>query len=636
MDEERRVAGRYHLLEPIGRGGMGVVWRAHDDLLDRTVAVKEVLYHPTSEEDRETFNRRTIREARAAGRIDHPNVVVVHDVIEEDGRPWIVMQLVRSVSLGQVLREQGALPPGRVAAIGLQVLDALCTAHAAGVLHRDVKPENVLLNGETRVVLTDFGIATMPEEAALTMTGGITGTPAFMPPERLDGEPATPESDLWSLGATLYAAVEGRTPFDRNSPVATMAAILHDDPAPPQRAGALTPVLEGLLRKDPARRMGAAEAAALLNAALTAGPGHAAPDLPGNRPEPGAWSGAPSGPSQPPYGPQYGPPYGAQPYGVPHQSGGAAPWPGSTGPAGPPGSGGGAGMSGHPTTPNGHGGYAGPGGPAVPPGSHPGPYAAPGARPPGRGSATKVTLLVLLPLLLVAVVAGGWYGYRSLAGGGSVAEGLTPTEIGPTTGTDNTSGDTEPSASVESPASQSEEPTAEPSDDPSKEPSEEPSDAPSAEYPTTATAKPPKGWETHRDPLGFSIALPTGWVPFQREATRVRFHAPSGRDYLQVDFTPWETTDPVDALRTVEAASTKKGYLRGYELIGLTSRKYLGVPAADWEFTHTTGAGKVRVLDRAFRLADGRCVALYWQVADSRWTSGLSYFNAFTRTFQPL
>ncbi|MEV4297161.1 serine/threonine-protein kinase [Microbispora rosea] len=631
MDEERRVAGRYHLLEPIGRGGMGVVWRAHDDLLDRTVAVKEVLYHPTSEEDRETFNRRTIREARAAGRIDHPNVVVVHDVIEEDGRPWIVMQLVRSVSLGQVLREQGALPPGRVAAIGLQVLDALCTAHAAGVLHRDVKPENVLLSGETRVVLTDFGIATMPEEAALTMTGGITGTPAFMPPERLDGEPATPESDLWSLGATLYAAVEGRTPFDRNSPVATMAAILHDDPAPPQRAGALTPVLEGLLRKDPARRMGAAEAAALLNAALAAGPGHAAPDPPGNRPEPGAWSGAPSGPWQPPYGP----PYGAQPYGVPHRSGGSASWPGATGPAGPPGPGGGAGMAGHPTTPNGHGMYAGPGGPAVPPGNRPGPYAAPGARPPGRGSAAKVTLLVLLPLLLVAVVAGGWYGYSSLVGG-SVAEGLTPTENGPTTGTGDTPGDTGPSASVESPASQSEEPTAEPADDPSKEPSEEPSDDPSAEYPTTSTAKPPKGWETHRDPLGFSIALPAGWVPFQREATRVRFHAPSGRDYLQVDFTPWETTDPVDALRTVEAASTKKGYLRGYELIGLTSRKYLGVRAADWEFTHTTGAGKVRVLDRAFRLADGRCVALYWQVADSRWTSGLSYFNAFTRTFQPI
>lgn len=658
MDEERRVAGRYHLLEPIGRGGMGVVWRAHDDLLDRTVAVKEVLYHPTSEEDRETFNRRTIREARAAGRIDHPNVVVVHDVIEEDGRPWIVMQLVQSRSLGQVLREQGALPPGRVAAIGLQVLDALCTAHAAGVLHRDVKPENVLLNGETRVVLTDFGIATMPEEAALTMTGGITGTPAFMPPERLNGHPATPESDLWSLGATLYAAVEGRTPFDRNSPVATMAAILHDDPAPPQRAGALTPVLEGLLRKDPARRIGAAEAAALLNAAMAAGPGSAA-----SGPEPGSRSGAPSGPPQPsgpwpqtasgwnsvdsapsipaqpgqpgswsqsPAGPPQ--PYGAQSYGGPHQSGGSPSWPGAATYPGPTGPGGGAGAAGYPTSPGGQGaqmGHPGSGGPAVPPGAHPGAYAAPGARPAARGSATKVTLLVLLPLLLVAVVAGGWYGYSTLAGSGTVAEDLTPSgadptsDSDPTTGDTGTSGDTEPSASSE------------PSTRPSDESTEEPSEEPSPEPPTPTAATPPKGWKTHRDSLGFSIALPSGWVPFKREATRVRFHDPSGRDYLQVDFTPWETTDPVAALRTVEAASTKKGYLRGYERIGLASGSYLGVPSADWEFTHMTDAGKVRVLDRAFRLDDGRCVALYWQVADSRWTSGLSYFNAFTRTFRP-
>ncbi|GGO12199.1 serine/threonine-protein kinase [Microbispora bryophytorum] len=627
MDEERRVAGRYHLLEPIGRGGMGVVWRAHDDLLDRTVAVKEVLYHPTSEEDSETFTRRTIREARAAGRIDHPNVVVVHDVIEEDGRPWIVMQLVQSRSLGEVLRDQGALPPGRVAAIGLQVLDALCTAHAAGVLHRDVKPENVLLSGETRVVLTDFGIATMPEETGLTMTGGITGTPAFIPPERLNGDPATPESDLWSLGATLYAAVEGRTPFERNSPVATMAAILHDDPAPPRRAGALTPVLEGLLRKDPARRIGAAEAAALLNAAVAATPNPLA-----NRPDPGPWSGSPSGPPQPgqpgpwsqsPAGPPQ--PYGAsqsyggshqaggpQPYGGPPQSGGSASWPGATG----------------------HPGPTGPGGPAVPPGGHPRAYPAPGARPPGHGSAAKVTLFVLLPLLLVIVVAGGWYGYNSLAGGGTLAEDPVPARTDPTLGSDHTSGDTEPSASGE-PSALPSEPTQQPAEDPTEKPTEEPSEEPSPKSPTPTAATVPKGWKTHHDPLGFAIALPSRWVPFHREATRVRFHDPGGRDYLQVDFTPWETTDPVAALRTVEATSTKKGYLRGYERIGLTARKYLGVPAADWEFTHTTDAGKVRVLDRAFRLDDGRCVALYWQVADSRWTSGLSYFNAFARTFQP-
>ncbi|MEV4458221.1 serine/threonine-protein kinase [Microbispora sp. NPDC049633] len=561
MDEERRVAGRYHLLEPIGRGGMGVVWRAHDDLLDRTVAVKEVLYHPTSEEDRETFNRRTIREARAAGRIDHPNVVVVHDVIEEDGRPWIVMQLVQSRSLGQVLRDQGPLPPARVAAIGLQVLDALCTAHAAGVLHRDVKPENVLLNGETRVVLTDFGIATMPEEAGLTMTGGITGTPAFMPPERLNGHPATPESDLWSLGATLYAAVEGRTPFDRNSPVATMAAILHDDPAPPLRAGALTPALEGLLRKDPARRIGAAEAAALFNAALSAGQ---EPVPPGPGPQSGPWNGAPTGPP---------PPYGAHPYGA---------------------------------------------------------HTAPGARPARRGSAGRVALFVLLPLLLVALAAGGWYGYSTRTSGGTAAEDLTPTGYAPTSGSNSTSDSTSDSTSGDA------EPTPEYTrSSASGEPSEEPSEEPSPEPPTPTAAALPAGWKVHRDRLGFSIALPSGWVPYGREATRVRFHHPSGRDYLQVDLTPWETTDPMAAVRTVEAASTKKGYLRDYERIGVTDTEYLGVPAADWEFTHRTDAGRVRVLDRAFRLDDGRCVALYWQVADSRWTSGLSYFRVFERTFRP-
>ncbi|GII53958.1 hypothetical protein Pth03_23470 [Planotetraspora thailandica] len=266
MNDGRRIAGRYHLLEPIGRGGMGVVWRAHDEVLDRTVAVKEVIYRTAGDEEREAFNRRTVREARAAGRIAHPAVVVVHDVIEEDGRPWIVMQLVQARSLGDVLREEGPLPPGRVASVGLQVLDALRTAHAEGVLHRDVKPENVLLQRGDRAVLTDFGIATMPEETTLTMTGMVTGTPAFLAPERLTGQPAAPESDLWSLGATMYAAVEGRPPFERDSAIATMAAVIHTELEPPRRAGALGPVIEGLLVKDPARRMTAATAASRLEA----------------------------------------------------------------------------------------------------------------------------------------------------------------------------------------------------------------------------------------------------------------------------------------------------------------------------------------------------------------------------------
>ena len=282
--EGRRVASRYHLLEAIGRGGMGIVWRAHDEFLDREVAIKEVRYADMlGEDNQEDFNRRTKREARAAGRLTHPNVVVVHDVVEEDGRPWIVMQLVESRSLGKVMRQDGPLPPKRVAEIGLQLLDALRAAHAQGVLHRDVKPENVLLADDGRVVLTDFGIATLETETALTMTG-IAGTPAFIPPERIKGATAQRESDLWSLGATLYAAVEGKPPHDRGGALPTMHAILNDEPEPPVHAGRLAPVLEGLLRKDPALRMNYDEAERLLRAVAEGEGEPKSPSSPPRRP----------------------------------------------------------------------------------------------------------------------------------------------------------------------------------------------------------------------------------------------------------------------------------------------------------------------------------------------------------------
>ncbi|MFC4059908.1 protein kinase [Planomonospora corallina] len=264
---ERKVAGRYQLLEPIGEGGMGVVWRAHDELLDRVVAVKEVRYRGIDETARADLNQRTVREAKTAGRLDHPSVIIVHDVVEEDGRPWIVMQLVRSRSLGEVVRERGPLAPARAAAVGLSVLGALRAAHAAGVLHRDVKPENVLLADDGRVVLTDFGIAANSHDTGITRTGGMVGTPAFLPPERLHGLPATPESDLWSLGATLYAAVEGRPPFQRDTAAATMMAVLSGEPAPLTCSGPLAAVITGLMVKDPAARMGAGEAEALLTLA---------------------------------------------------------------------------------------------------------------------------------------------------------------------------------------------------------------------------------------------------------------------------------------------------------------------------------------------------------------------------------
>ncbi|WP_066935771.1 serine/threonine-protein kinase [Microtetraspora fusca] len=301
--EGRLVGGRYHLIEPIGRGGMGIVWRAHDELLDRIVAVKEVRYDSAMGDQLDELNRRTMREARAAGRLTHPNVVVVHDVIEEDDRPWIIMQLVPSRSLGQVIREDGRLSPERTTEIGLQVLDALKAAHAQGVLHRDVKPENVLITDDGRVVLTDFGIARLEADSTMTRTG-LIGTPAFIAPERLRGDPAQRESDLWSLGATLYAAVEGKPPHDRGMPMATMHAVLNESPAPAVHAGELRVVLERLLEKEPADRPGYDETAELLRrgAAGTALPkgGSAAaagkdPGRPGGRviPETGqsGWDG---------------------------------------------------------------------------------------------------------------------------------------------------------------------------------------------------------------------------------------------------------------------------------------------------------------------------------------------------------
>lgn len=251
---ERRGGGRYRLLERLGRGGMGAVWRAHDEVLDRPVAVKE-LFTIAELGDRDDVTGRVLREARAAGRISHPGIAAVYDVFEEDGHPWIVMELVPSRTLGAALREHGPLPPRRVAAISLQVLAALRAAHAAGVLHRDVKPDNVLLAADGRVVLTDFGIATLDGESALTRTGVLLGTPAFIAPERAAGGRAGRASDLWSLGVTMYVAVEGRAPFLRDHVLATMTAVLCDKPAPMRRAGPLAPIIDGLLRKDPRERL---------------------------------------------------------------------------------------------------------------------------------------------------------------------------------------------------------------------------------------------------------------------------------------------------------------------------------------------------------------------------------------------
>ncbi|MFE3251467.1 serine/threonine-protein kinase [Streptomyces sp. NPDC059209] len=261
----RLLGGRYRLVSRLGHGGMGTVWLAHDEIVDRDVAVKEprVPEHLGAQE-RDTVHRRMRREASSAARIDHPSVVTMHDVVVEDDKPWIVMELVRGQSLADRLQE-GTLDPREAARIGLDVLNALNAAHEAGVLHRDVKPDNVLLGRGDRVVLSDFGIAQVEGQQGLTETGAFVGSPEFISPERVLGQRPGPESDLWSLGVVLYAAVEGMSPYRRSNIPATLQAVLSAEPQMPARgSGAFGTVVMQLLRKDPAARPTAAEVRAVL------------------------------------------------------------------------------------------------------------------------------------------------------------------------------------------------------------------------------------------------------------------------------------------------------------------------------------------------------------------------------------
>src|SRR5438270_10019289 len=251
--QSRLVAGRYRLGELIGRGGMGVVWAARDELLARPVAVKEVrLPGSVDPNERDLLRERTLREARTAARLDHPCAVRVFDVCEEDEQAFLVMELIEGRTLSEVIRDDGPIAPGRAAEIGLCLLDALTAAHAAGIVHRDVKPGNVIVRPDGRVTLTDFGIASTAGDPSITSTGLHLGSPAYIAPERARGGPPEPPSDLWSLGATLYTAVEGRPPHDKPDPVATLTSVVTEEHQPYRLAGpALGPVLERLPETDP-------------------------------------------------------------------------------------------------------------------------------------------------------------------------------------------------------------------------------------------------------------------------------------------------------------------------------------------------------------------------------------------------
>ncbi|MEV6568222.1 serine/threonine-protein kinase [Streptomyces kronopolitis] len=263
--EGRLLAGRYRLADVLGRGGMGTVWRARDEVLGRTVAVKELRFPGGVEEDeKRRLITRTLREAKAIARIRNNGAVTVYDVVDEDDRPWIVMELVEGRSLAEVVRDDGPLTPRRAAEVGMAVLDVLRAAHSEGILHRDVKPSNVLMSDDGRVVLTDFGIAQVEGDPSVTSTGMLVGAPSYISPERARGHKPGPPADMWSLGGLLYACVEGVPPYDKGSAIATLTAVMTEPVEPPKSAGVLEEVIYGLLVKDPAARLDDAGARALL------------------------------------------------------------------------------------------------------------------------------------------------------------------------------------------------------------------------------------------------------------------------------------------------------------------------------------------------------------------------------------
>ncbi|MGP4018158.1 serine/threonine-protein kinase [Saccharopolyspora sp. 5N708] len=269
--QARIIGGRYQVVQEIGRGGMGIVWRAWDQVIGREVAIKELhLPDGVPPAERQVYEERVLREARTAGRLNDPAVVTVHDVLAESGTTYIVMELVQAITLSQHIAQWGPLRPDQAADLTRQVLSALESAHAAGIVHRDVKPSNIMV-ADGRVKLADFGIAQTLDDPRLTTSGAIVGSPSFMAPERIQGADASPASDLWSLGATLFFAVEGWMPFDRQTTAATLNAVLNETPRLSRPHGVIGSVITGLLITDPRARFTGPQVRALLDSVPAGG-----------------------------------------------------------------------------------------------------------------------------------------------------------------------------------------------------------------------------------------------------------------------------------------------------------------------------------------------------------------------------
>jgi hypothetical protein len=632
MGAGRLIAGRYRLQDPIGRGAMGVVWRGRDELLHRDVAVKEVMVTagPAEGDSRRTIGaasyERTLREARAAARLSHPGVVTIFDILDEGGSPWIVMELICGRSLDQVIAEDGPLPPRPAAQVGASLLSALAAAHAAGVLHRDVKPANVLVAGDGRIVLTDFGIAKVGADPGLTQLGMVVGTPGFTPPERIRGEPATPASDLWSLGATLYAAVEGRGPFERPGGVAALCAgITGEEPPRAPSAGSLGAVIDALLRRDPAARPDAAATAALL-ARATAGPaahpaGARRPAVPSDPALAGTLTlpAAPPGDSATPGfldPPEYdelampGPP---PPPGHPFPPAGPGPrghgpGPGGPGPAGPGRGGPGPGEPGLPAFLDPATGYPATGRPAT---GHP---SARPAVPSRRGSWRLVATGASIAAIVIAALVGLKLYDRTLTAVPDSAAGAAAT-AGTSTASSAAPGTASPAAT--GPAAQD-----------------------------AAYGPPPPGYAWHTfqaarlgSAAGLAIAVPAQWQAHVR-GQAVYLGPPGGGAGIEVSLAPFTAAQPTTEARQEQAAAVAAGQYPGYHRTAIEPTRFRGRAAAAWRFTWRSGTlARTTVLRLLVTLptsAGSQPYALTVSAPTVHFPAARKVFDTALTTFRPL
>jgi serine/threonine protein kinase len=606
------IAGRYRLLEPVGTGGMGRVWLARDEILDRDVAVKEFVPPEwMTDEEKSRLRTRTLREARSAARLNHPHVVRIYDVVHADDQPWIVMEYVPSRSLHQVIGQDGPFPPAEAAKIGLDVLQAITAAHQAGVLHRDVKPHNVLIGHDGRVVLTDFGLATFVDDGSVTGPGMIVGSPQYVSPERARDGASTIESDLWSFGATLYAAVEGHSPFARDSAMATLMALATDEPDPPDRAGPLAPVLSGLLRREPDERLTAREAAERLRGIVSAA-GRALP-MPRTN------------------GVTFGSAVVPAPRSAPHNRR-SSDAPAQADPAPPaaeakagPGDGLGAAAASARTEVVSSPGSASkrPGSVLMRPGSARKRKDAPAGGPhvpaqrglPALAAASRLRVAALVAA--VVFVSGGAAAGLALRGDDSQARqgvvGGSPSVV-PSSGAGGGAGGFSP-VNCESPAR---------------------ANLPETPLPGASTLRGGwallEGWSYFTDKAGFHIAVPDGWT-YETIGTTICFRDPGSIRILSVDPARSPKGDPVQACRKEVSRLRAAGDLPGYTQLRIDRVPGLA-RAADWEYTYDGRTGeRMHAMTRWVATNDGKAYAIGLMTRELDWPGNFEKWGMIQSTF---